>query len=429
MLHFNRNDIHEWNISKEAFDAMIKDYGFKVDESKISIEALYTNALANFRNDSEKTFKFLKQEKSTAEEIRDRSFEEKTKIENFFTNALMIEVAKLIDETAVKIQVHAEHLKRTYLEFNDYMVRKSQEEASKLQANISLQEAGIRLMQDQQRALEEYKTAVGDKISNMKSELGLIRKQKEELKSDYDKVLNESSNQSFEEIKNLKNKDGKSYYDGIPEDKAKAIHKALLEGDILAERAAKQKMEHIDDQLSDTRNEIKTLEKAVHAQRAGVLFEKGSDGIVSLSLNGYKKSGALQNRLEQLKAREASLESQFEQCKFDIRTDALERRAAIAQLENVDINLLPPAEALAAAQNYEATSARLNRDLDSLAALEAREEAIMADAKELEAELRDAAKINPDIDTSDSLADMNDILRNDKKDFSVMNESSVRARS
>lgn len=104
MLHFNRNDIHEWNISKEAFDAMIKDYGFKVDESKISIEALYTNALANFRNDTEKTFKFLKQEKSTAEEIRDRSFEEKTKMENFFINALMVEVAKLIQDE--KLQKH-----------------------------------------------------------------------------------------------------------------------------------------------------------------------------------------------------------------------------------------------------------------------------------------------------------------------------------
>lgn len=429
MLHFNRNDIHEWNISKEAFDAMVKDYGFKVDESKISMDALYTNAVANLRNDSEKTFKFLKQEKDTPTEVRDKSFEEKTKMENFFTIALMVEVAKLIDEKAVKIQVHAAHMKRAYLEFNDYMTRRAQEQESKLLANLSMQEAGLRLQREQEMALQAYKEAVGNKISNMKAALNFIDQQEQQVKADYDDALNKGAIQSFNEIKNLKNSEGKPFYEGIPEEQALRIHKKIMEGAILTERDALKKMETFKGELVDVRNEISILRKEIQTDKTSVPFEKNNDGTVSLSLNAQKKVSSKQNRLAKLEAREAALENSMKHCAQNVIEDLAQLRKDVAQAENVDINRLPDLADLKATAAYEVTSEKLNTDLDVMDSLNAQRAEIMAEAKELESEIRNDFKDNPDVDMDDDLAELSAMTSKYKKDSVLENESSVRARN
>uniref|UniRef100_A0A0Q9YHM4 Uncharacterized protein n=3 Tax=Candidatus Berkiella cookevillensis TaxID=437022 RepID=A0A0Q9YHM4_9GAMM len=306
MLHFNRNDIHEWNISKEVFDAMIKDYGFKIDESKISIEALYTNALANLRNDAEKSFKFLKQEKSTAEEIRDQSFEEKTKIENFFTNALMIEVAKLIQDEKFQKHVLIENLKKANLAYIDFLHRHSNEVNARILADVSLQEQADMLMQEQQLAFDAYMDDVGNKLSNLQAKADALRAEGKMLEAHRKELAKQMGKNMAQEFDGLRDEKGEPYLKGVPQERKEEYFADLMAEFASIEVQAEKEVEKVNADIAHIDARLSHLEKQIYGEKSSVPFHS-NNGAVLATFTGQRKTHPWQEEINNLKQAKAAL--------------------------------------------------------------------------------------------------------------------------
>ena len=107
MIRFNINDLHEWTISQDRFKEIINTYGFKIDESKHNIQALYNQSLQATAQNIEKSFSFTKYEPTNDGNsilyIKDKDFNEQV-----FNAILAIEALEVLRKEAMDIFLQQE---------------------------------------------------------------------------------------------------------------------------------------------------------------------------------------------------------------------------------------------------------------------------------------------------------------------------------
>lgn len=335
-MHFNKFDIHEWNISLDRFKEIINFYGFKIDDSKQNIQAIYTNALTNLRNDAEKAFRFTPMVLPGLEQVRELSIDKDQK-NAFFENCIILyalaEIKREIEHSHAKMV----ELKKATILYKELLKLKSDEKTNQTSMATQLEQQQQIMLAERQAMFDSCKNDLRNKIDGLKGELKFLQERTKMLEEQREEVFKEHGKQLAKEMDSIMGKNGKPIFEGCTEEQKNTFAENILrkfnkiERDISAEAAEPLARKG---QIIDRLSEIKTEKAAIRA--GSTLDESRVNGMVTMVYNDTKKISRLDKEESTLNAELSVIDARLAEIKE--QKEVLKKEMAEAEALFAGIN-------------------------------------------------------------------------------------------
>lgn len=300
--------LQEWHFTSERFKEIAREQGFKVDEFKHDLNALFRNALPNARVALEKEVRQRKLEVPLPEETKLEMNKKKSQEDKFFNERafayfVLTEIMKELDKIAFETHEKREALKKAADALRDY--KKEKEEKGKDQQEhivaATIKDKQERDLEKAREAeFERYKTELEAKINHWRDKLNILRARRQFLKKARETLFKDYGQQLAEKMAHVKGKDGKPLFEGCTQEQIENFSTAALRIFHDSERKVKQELNVLDIRERIVKQDIISIEMEINNTRNNESLQKQGE-VISIAYQGFKKISPLQRQLSDKK--------------------------------------------------------------------------------------------------------------------------------
>lgn len=355
-MRFNQYDLQEFNISQDRFKEIVHDLGFKLNANEYDIQALYNDSMTRLRQDAEQSFKFKPKEGLNEEEIKLLGNKDENEKDAIFTNALIVSFIRELEQRAKDTHVKIAKAKEAYQGYRDFLQRKSVERLQHLRGEEARQEA-MRLQNEYQQLLAEYKAAMDEKINNWKKEMEYLDNRIKELQAEKQKIYVEYGQKVAEQLDVIQGKDGQPLLKDLDNEQRQQLATGLLEdfGNIeheikLEERQLNHEIEECDQKIHDLDNQIKSKRSQTQLQSGSNGLQSRGEGtsfqspkVMALSFHGQRDTAVLEQQRQLLietKANKIEQKNDLQAKELALKEEAFKTRVEKIAPTDVAANII-----------------------------------------------------------------------------------------
>lgn len=420
MPKFDRFDLNELNISDRRLVEIVKDFGYKVDESKYDLKTLYNLVNANLIRNSDTQIKFLRQEKATTQEVANDAAEQKRTNDIIFNSAIALATIRVLTEEAAEIFIRTEREKELDILYSAYMESIQSEKDRAEAARQALMDAQLRDQAARQAVLNDYIRSSEERLNQLKAEAEAIKQRIVALDKLEAQTIKQASVNIAKDLNNLKTKDGKviTGKDGKPifescaQEQKEKFAGELLKRIVDHERKAEKELVELDAEFEGLEKEKVVIQNEIKDSKGKSAFSKESaNDVVSVAFKGAKSTAHLEEKLASIVSRQTLITEEkqviLDQLKADkIAAVAIAHDAANMHIldeltaderERISSDILEGVEEL---QSYKAANAQIheirderNLNIEALLNIEAQARKEAEEIKQLKNEVGEDSEL------------------------------------
>tara|TARA_R110002110_G_scaffold415856_2_gene658416 strand:- start:18827 stop:20158 length:1332 start_codon:yes stop_codon:yes gene_type:complete len=335
MIRFNINDLHEWTISQDRFKEIINTYGFKIDESKHNIQALYNQSLQATAQNIEKSFSFTKYEPTNDGNsilyIKDKDFNEQV-----FNAILAIEALEVLRKEAMDIFLQQEEDKLLEAIYREYSGNLEEEKQKAMIAAQTLMEHNFKSEQDRQMVLNDYLQNMQNRLNLLKAEANAIKERVGQLKQQKEEAINHYGAQAAKEMGAIKNKNGEPLFDNYSTAQKEKFATEFLKGASNIENNARKEINSLEKEKAVITQRKAEIKAEMKGERTKSVFEPSTNGnVIALSFSGRKKTGRLEQELATLEDKDVQITKKLQDVHTRKKEELTQVTKSAAQAANM----------------------------------------------------------------------------------------------
>lgn len=334
-MRFNKYDIHEWNISKEKFLEMTKDFSYKVDPNMYDLQSIHLDAMFNLRRDAEQSYVLTRMEITPPEELKELTYEEKSERDRFFEIALLISFIKEIRKEALKVHMEAKESRARYETSSDFLKEKAKEKERQLISDKDLSQAIANEQARREVELKNYIAGLEANINNWKKELDILKERKQQLEAEMDNVFKINAKALSFELGTIKGNDGKPVLSSCSQYEKEHFAANVMKRYHNTAREIKKEKEPIHKRISQIDVEIEQFNNKVNLNRGNTKFSGSNTGSVTVLYSSQKNVEGDTRRVDALQKEKKQLQNKLVQ--LDLKEEARNKEDVLQALNDANI--------------------------------------------------------------------------------------------
>jgi len=334
-MRFNKYDIHEWNISKEKYLEMTKDFSYKVDANPHELQSIHIDAMSNLRRDAEQSFVLTKMEITTPEELKELTNKEKSERDRFYETALIIYFINEIRKEALKTYSKAKEIRMRYEASNDFLKSKEEDNQRKIISDTALSQAIANEQARREVELKNYISGLEANLNNWKKELVILKERKQQLEAEMDNVFKINAKAISYELYTIKGTDGKPALNNCSQYEKENFVANVMKRYHNTAREIKNEKEIIHKRISQIDVEIEQLNNKVNSSRRNTEFSASKDGSLTVQYSSQRNAEGDARKVDGLQKEKEQLQSKLIQ--LELKEEARNKEDVLQALNDANI--------------------------------------------------------------------------------------------
>lgn len=297
MLHFNKRDLHEHNISYERFKEIVNNIFFKIDTTKYNVESLYNLTLQNMASTVEKKSIFVKKEIITEKENSDIYISKKNETQKNIENLIRYQTILILENEIVARLLKKESIKAAFIAYQEYLNAKAFDELIKIQ-NIDVQKAVEKMMEERRIALEVYKNDMMQKCMLMNEKIITLKNQAAYLQEKRENIFKESSRKIAARLNEIKSESGEGIFKKCTTKQKEAFVYEYIKRSDVSSRNLKNRKNKLIDTISDISKKLDSINSDTKQYNSHAKSDRS--GTFLVGFNNKKRENEVRTENSQL---------------------------------------------------------------------------------------------------------------------------------